>query len=181
MNKEERFLVGVFIVAALLSLFGLLYSVTPARAASDEPTVCRVPQETVQFEFHIPAAWNDPALASWTVLADGLGQVDETTYIADPLTKVDTLGEGYPDWQYKIKVGGIVITSGDYSMIVFADAETPFCDASGYPVPAITPEPTQNGANANVSGLQAISQPLPTSSAAMCVIKYPQIILVCNR
>lgn len=181
MKRDERVLYGLFIAAFILSLLGLLYSIVPVRAQDAAPTICRDPEIPTQFVFHVPAAWNDPDIGSWSVLASALSEIDSTTFRADPITQVETYGEGYPDWQYKIKVGQVVIFSADYSLIVFADDQTPLCDARGYPAATDTPVPAQNSANANVVGNQVVSEPVPTSSAATCVIKYPQIILVCNR
>lgn len=172
MRRLEWGTIGIVLLWLVVILFLLAYDQTKAQ---DEPvTVCQA--QPGQFIFHIPAAWNDPALASWWALGDGYSMRDETTVIVDALMTPDVYGEGQPEWLQNLKAGQALVGSGDYSQIIIADAQTPSCDAKGYPVILLpeTPVPTPSDVPS------AIAAPLVVSTGRTCVIQYPKIILVCN-
>lgn len=129
----------ILILAAVASI--------PAKAQDlPQPIVCRDTDYGYgSFVIRTPVEWDNPDLASWWVLADGFGAYADgvpDVYRADALTHVDIYGEGNPQWMQDLKVGDVVVGSGDYEVIVVANQDTAECDANDFPVaPASTPEP----------------------------------------
>lgn len=175
MRKLDWPTIGMAFLWILVILWMLIYH--KANASDDLVTVCRDAQSPTQFMFHIPAEWNNPELPSWWALGDGYWMVDDTTIQVDALIEgeVESYGEGFPQWEQDLRVGQALVGSGDYSVIVVGDENTPFC---GVPVePTAMPEPVPT-----VEYQQPVSQPI-VSTGRTCVVKYlenKQIVLVCN-
>ena len=169
----------VSFIVVLVLIAGIQMSITHAQDAA-QPIVCRdVDYGYGSFVIRIPPEWNNPDLASWWVLADGFGAyaepADGVTFRADALTRVDVYGEGNPQWEQDLKVGDVVVGSGDYSVIVVANQNTPECDSNDYPViaPTTTPAPIPEP----VAQSQAVA-----STGRSCVAKYleSQVVIVCS-
>ena len=171
MRKLDWPTIGMAFLWILVILWMLIYH--KANASDDLVTVCRDAQSPTQFMFHIPAEWNNPELPSWWALGDGYWMIDDTTIQVDALTQIESYGEGFPQWEQDLRVGQALVGSGDYSVIVVGDENTPFCGA--LVEPTATSEPTIEAPVVQ----QAVSQPI-MNTGRTCVVKYPEIILVCH-
>jgi hypothetical protein len=160
MRRIEWGTIAFIILWIVISLWMLIYN-KKVEAQDMSITVCRdTSVDTPRFEFHnLPQSWQDGTQVYWS-LSDGGGFVDGVLYL-DALTE-------YEDNPQGITAGMALVGSVDYSIEVRGDASTPDCE----PV-EVTPE-------APVA--QAVQQPIPVvmSTGRTCVIKYPEIILVCN-
>ncbi len=155
MQKGERILLGVFIVAAILSLLGLLYSVTPI-AAQDAIVSCyNRTEDGVVFVFsNIPDAWLSTNSAGWYFIGEDVQLSDHTL-----LVKGLQFDNGY---SYAI------VGAGDYSLSDTQSTETaPEC-AAAQPAPTAVPTEPPPFVAAQPSGVT-------------CTVQYPQLILVCDR
>lgn len=158
-RKRRAIILGAMV--ALYILVTLLVGQAAKAQDVSVATVCRdVDYGYGSFVIRIPAEWQNPDLASWWVLADGFGAYDDVTpnvYRADALTKVDVYGEGNPQWAQDLKVGDVLVGSGDYSFVGVYNQSTPECDANDFPVSTEvpTPEPTCSAVAYNSANGQA--------------------------
>jgi len=171
MAREDRWLMIVFICALILALCGLWFEAYAVHAQDvPTPSVCQQADNPTQFVFHIPPEWNNPDLPSWWALGDGYSMVDDTTIVVDALTQVESYGEGFPQWEQDLHPGQALVGSWDYATILVGDEKTAVCGD----VATTIPPTEQNAANGQVSRNQ------PIAVGRTCVVKYPQIVLVCN-
>lgn len=165
MEKGERVLWWGFICAALLALFGLLYSVAPAHAQDEPVTICQQTTAAgIAFVFSpVPDNWL--ADQGWYYVGDDATLDDHTLTV---------VGLQF-DNGYAYAIAG----AADYSDSLTAYSDTtPPCSANS-PAPTSTPLAPENALNANVVGNRAPLAPV-LSSGRTCVIHYPQIVLVCS-
>lgn len=165
MTKDERFLLAVFIVAAILALLGLLYSVTPTAAHNDVPVCQQQTEAGVAFVFSpVPDRWL--GLTGWYFIGD------DATLDGHTLTVVGLQFDN----GYAYAVAGAADNSDNVT--AYSDTTPPCGDLM--PPPTDTPQPAQNALNTNVVGNPPYSATV-SSTGRTCVVHYPQIVLVCNE
>lgn len=161
LNITVRLLVVLIILTALV-MIALSFQ---SAAAQDMPiTVCRDDTyPTLRFEFHnIPTSWfTYGSDVSWGYWAGGV-EMQPGLLIADAL-EVDT--DGYA-------AGTATVNDYDNGLTWQGDAQTAACGVST-PIALETPKNTYQMAN-NAIPVAVVS------SGRTCVIKYPQIVLVCS-
>lgn len=162
MQKGERIVWGLFMAAALLALLGLLYSITPVGAQDNEGgSIAACYQRTdagVVFIFsNLPEKWFSYGGIGWYYIGEDV-QVEEQTLIVKGL-------------QFDNGYAYAIVGAGDYSLNDTQSTDTAL--ECALPPPTPTTIPTLQPDVILVAAVQ--------STGVMCVIKYPQIILVCSR
>lgn len=153
MRKLEWRTIGLVVLWALIII--LLYNL-PTQAQDSQPYVCRdTTVESPRYEFHnLPQSWQDGTEVYWS-LSNGGGFV-EGVLVLDGLLEYEDNAQG-------IVAGMALVGSTDYSFELRGDASTLDCE----PIPEPTSEP--------IPVVQIVM-----STGRTCVVKYPEIILVCN-
>jgi len=156
--KRDNFDIVIACGAALLIFFFFILAMFWPVKAQDSISVCwDDTYPTPRFEFrNIPANWFEyDSGVTWGYWAGGVQMLDGVL-IADALTE-DT--DGYAE-------GTATLNDYDHNLTWVGDATTAPCDVPPAPPVIPTAEPV-------------ITQ-IIMSTGRTCVVKYPEIVLVCN-
>lgn len=142
----------VWLIALIIALAAMFYQ--PGEAQDAQPFVCRdTTVETPRFVFHnLPAGWEDGSVV-WWALYEG-GAFEDGVLVADAYTENEDVD----------LIGTATVGSADYSFELRGDATTPPCERP----PESTSEPS-------APTVQIIMR-----TGRTCVVKYPEIVLVCH-
>lgn len=161
MSREDRFLAVLFLIAILLAVLGIWFEAYQANAQSDtQVSFCQRSTEMgVAFDFsNVPDNW----------LTDGWYFVGDDATLNDHTITVIGL-------QFDNGYAYAIVGDNTYGENITASTEdSPNCAAQP-PEATNTPLPDENAANGQVEPFRAIQ-----STGRTCVVKYPQLILVCN-
>lgn len=144
----------LMILSLVVFMLFLMAIFIPVEGQDIQPFVCRdTTVETPRFLFHnLPAGWVDGSVV-WWALYEG-GAFEDGVLVADAYTENEDAE----------LIGTATVGSADYSFELRGDATTPPCERP----PESTSEPS-------APTVQIIMR-----TGRTCVVKYPEIVLVCH-
>lgn len=165
MNRNERWLGTIFFIALLLCLLGLWYGLTPAQAQDTQISVCQKNTDAgIAFVFsNIPDTWLGDT--GWYSIGDDATLDDHTITVVG--------------LQFDNGYSYAVVGDNTYGENITASTDdAPKCDEKPI-VATMTPQAAQKRSNGQVAQIPVPLAPI-ASTGRTCIVKYPQVVVVCN-